>query len=250
MDKILSPIKIRILKFLEISNITRESFYRATNISASNFKGSGLKSELGGDKIAKILACYPMLNPDWLITGRGVMLLGDTASQMPVSYTQTEERLSGNVADVTLMHDPGEEENREAIPLYQFDPAAGVADLLATTPHPAPICRIFLPGLPSCDGALRITGDAMYPLLKHGDIVFYKRAENLPDDIRWGELYLLAFKANGSEQILLRYLQQGSRPTHLRLESSSPLITPMEIPLDAIRAAALVRASVRYTTMD
>ncbi|WP_449387687.1 hypothetical protein [Chryseobacterium lineare] len=72
MDKI-QTTKERILLFLEKKNIKKESFYRETGIAASNFKGVGLKSDLGVDKLAKILKIYPELNDNliWLITGDG-----------------------------------------------------------------------------------------------------------------------------------------------------------------------------------
>jgi hypothetical protein len=74
MDRILSPIKERVLQFIVNHNITKETFFETTGITASNFKGIGLKSELGGDKIAKILTCYPEISPEWLLTGIGEML--------------------------------------------------------------------------------------------------------------------------------------------------------------------------------
>ncbi|SEM29045.1 hypothetical protein [Chryseobacterium taichungense] len=72
MDKI-QTTKERILIFLEKNGIKKESFYRETGISASNFKGVGLKSDLGVDKLARILKVYPELNDNvvWLITGEG-----------------------------------------------------------------------------------------------------------------------------------------------------------------------------------
>lgn len=75
MDKI-QTTKERILIFLEANNIKKETFYRETGISASNFKGAGLKSDLGVDKLARILRVYPDLNDNlvWLITGEGEML--------------------------------------------------------------------------------------------------------------------------------------------------------------------------------
>lgn len=74
MDKI-STIKERILFYLEEKNIKKESFYRETGISASNFKGAGLKSDLGIDKVVKILAAYPELDQHlhWLIKGEGIL---------------------------------------------------------------------------------------------------------------------------------------------------------------------------------
>lgn len=75
MDKI-QTTKERILIFLEANNIKKETFYRESGISASNFKGAGLKSDLGVDKLARILRVYPDLNDNlvWLITGEGGLL--------------------------------------------------------------------------------------------------------------------------------------------------------------------------------
>lgn len=72
MDKI-QTIKERILIFLDLKEIKRAAFYRETGISASTFKGVGLKSDLGVDKLVKILIAYPELNNYllWLIKGEG-----------------------------------------------------------------------------------------------------------------------------------------------------------------------------------
>lgn len=74
MDKIFSPIKERLMFFIENQNIKKEDFYKKTGITASNFKGAGAKSELGGDKIAKILFNYPEINADWLLMNNGQMM--------------------------------------------------------------------------------------------------------------------------------------------------------------------------------
>ena len=67
-------IKDRILTFIKEQGISREDFYRSTELSASNFKGAALKSELGGEKIVKILTTYKILSPEWLLIGEGSML--------------------------------------------------------------------------------------------------------------------------------------------------------------------------------
>lgn len=74
MDKIFSPIKGRILEYLDNVNISKEKFYHITGITASNFKGKGAESELGGDKIVKILSIFSDISPEWLILGEGSML--------------------------------------------------------------------------------------------------------------------------------------------------------------------------------
>ena len=67
-------IKDKILFFLKEYGVSREDFYKKTELSASNFKGAALKSELGGDKIVKILTSYKELSPDWLLLDCGSML--------------------------------------------------------------------------------------------------------------------------------------------------------------------------------
>lgn len=79
MDKIQHKIKNRILQYIEIENIKKEYFFKKTGISASNFKGIGLKSDIGGDKIVKILTEFPDINPEWILTGQGTMLRSNKA---------------------------------------------------------------------------------------------------------------------------------------------------------------------------
>jgi len=74
MDKILAPIKQRILLFIDSQGITKKYFFESLKISASNFRSNGLYSEIGGDVLAKILSEYNQLNTEWLLTGKGQML--------------------------------------------------------------------------------------------------------------------------------------------------------------------------------
>lgn len=82
MGKI-STIKKNILYFIENQNIKKEDFYRNIGISASNFKGIGLSSELSSDKIVKIMSFYPSINSEWLLTGKGEMLKSEGPAPVP-----------------------------------------------------------------------------------------------------------------------------------------------------------------------
>lgn len=62
------------MDFIENQSIKKEDFYKKTSLAPSNFKGEGLKSELGGENIAKILKAYSEINARWLLTGEGNML--------------------------------------------------------------------------------------------------------------------------------------------------------------------------------
>lgn len=66
-------------------------------MSSSNFKGAALKSDLGVDKLAKILKVYPELkkneNLTWLITGNGSLNLTHQSSVILNSDKDSNEKL-------------------------------------------------------------------------------------------------------------------------------------------------------------
>lgn len=76
--KNMAEIKERLLEYLKISKITKQNFCEKTGISLWNITGKSVKSELGGEQIAKIIGQFPNLNPDWLLLGKGEMLRENT----------------------------------------------------------------------------------------------------------------------------------------------------------------------------
>ena len=88
--------------------------------------------------------------------------------------------------------------------------------------------------IPKCDGGLRIVGDSMYPLLKSGDIVFYKQVHDIMHSIIWGEMYLISFDIDGDEYVSVKYLQKSDIPDHIVLVSYNEHHKPMEIHINRI----------------
>ncbi|MFK8297369.1 hypothetical protein ACI76O_05495 [Capnocytophaga cynodegmi] len=101
MDKI-SPIKERILQFIESQGIKKVDFSEKTNISYSNLKGKSLYSEIGGEQIAKILEEYGEISPEWLVTGKGEMLKNNeqNITQNGNNNTNNGHNISGKVKKI------------------------------------------------------------------------------------------------------------------------------------------------------
>lgn len=259
MDKILSDIKSRVIKYLEISGISREEFYRTSGIAASNFKGEGRKSELGGEKIAKILTLYPNLNATWLLTGEGEIIkiphperegASEPKKSAATVYSTLTESVECNVADVAGEYDSADRRSgMQAVPLYEFDASTQLSDLLSGVGEQRPVGHISLPDLPSCDGAVYVHGDSMSPILKSGDVVLYKAISDIRNGILWGEMYLLSFEIDGEQYVAVKYIQRSDDAGYVRLVSHNAHHSPKDIPLESIRALAIVKASVRYNTM-
>lgn len=66
-----SPIKINILQYLDLMNISAYRFYKDSGITRGVLSQNNGMSE---ENIAKFLAYAPDVNETWLLTGKGPML--------------------------------------------------------------------------------------------------------------------------------------------------------------------------------
>lgn len=83
--------------------------------SDANFKGIGLKSELGGEKIAKILTSYPELSAEWLLLGEGDMLKTKRRdSQTHTPSSQPSATLLGDAALDKGTQSPSDNQTKSA----------------------------------------------------------------------------------------------------------------------------------------
>jgi phage repressor protein C with HTH and peptisase S24 domain len=241
MDKILAPIKQKIIQYIENKSIVKEDFYKKTGISPSNFKGDGLKSEIGADKLVKILTNYEDLNPDWLLLERGDMLRDEEELENnPLLLNESTQRF-------TLRTD--KPVKGQSIPLYNTNAAAGLTRTFSDKPDI--IDYISIPNLPKCDGAIYITGDSMYPLLKSGDIVAYKRITDVANGLFWGEMYLLSFLVDGDDYTMVKFIQKSDKgDEYVKLVSQNQHHQDRDIHVKNITALALIKASIRFNSMN
>ena len=75
MTKEKSQIKERILQFIETQSIKKEDFCKKVSMTTSNLRGDLLFSDPNARIIAKIIQNYPNISPQWLLLGKGDMLL-------------------------------------------------------------------------------------------------------------------------------------------------------------------------------
>lgn len=170
------------------------------------------------------------VNPDWIERGRGDMF--NCPKEEFVPYTRRTDR--------TLP--------LQSVPLYNIEGTAGLSPLFMGQEQPRTVDYIHIPNLPKCDGALYVTGDSMYPLLKSGDIVLYKQMNSI-EDIFWGDMYLVSVDIDGEEYITVKYIHKSEEPGHIKLVSQNPLHADKDIRMDRVRALALIKASIRMNSM-
>jgi phage repressor protein C with HTH and peptisase S24 domain len=137
----------------------------------------------------------------------------------------------------------------QEIPLYDLEAVAGLRELFNSAESRRVLDTIKIPNLPKCDGAISVTGDSMYPLLKSGDIILYKETEF--ENIFFGEMYLLSVKLNDWEEyITVKYVQKSEQGLeYVKLVSQNSHHQSKDIHISKISALALIKASIRVNTM-
>lgn len=214
-------IKDKILAFIKEKGLSREEFYRETGLSASNFKGAAMKSELGGDKIVKILTTYKDLSPDWLLTGEGSML-------------RTDEK-TNNTPIAHHTEDP-----HEGIPLLPVDAMAG-----AFTGEQQVLeyeCeRYVVPAFKGADFLIPVKGVSMHPRFSSGDIVACKRLSMDNVFFQWNKVYVI----DTDQGPLIKRLKPGSDKEHVLVVSDNQSYDPFELAISKIYHLALVIGVIR-----
>lgn len=225
----MSLFKKRILKYIESEGITKSEFYRNTGITRSVLdKESGLSE----DNVSKFFAFYKDVNMDWLILGRGEMKKNQTVAEPITSYKLKTD----------IVYD------EQITPLYDLEAVAGLRQLLNNGSHNI-LDTIKIPNLPKCDGGVPITGDSMYPLLKSGDIVLYRKVS--AESIFWGQMYILSFRVDEWEEYTtVKYIQKSEKgDKYIKLVSQNQHHQPVDILRSQITALALIKASIRINAM-
>ncbi|OWP87883.1 hypothetical protein BWK60_01435 [Flavobacterium covae] len=203
------------------------------------------------------------INIDSLITGKGEFVKTKNKGNVIDSNDNTNDNFFNNKPNIkeTLSNEVNEQPivfrlrtdktiEIQEVPLYNLEATAGIVSLFADSSMAEVIDTIKIPNLPKCDGALYVTGDSMYPLLKSGDIIMYKKINNIADNIFWGEMYLLSIDNDGDELLTCKYIQKSDRgEEYVRLVSQNQHHQDKDIHISRINALALIKASVRINAM-
>lgn len=172
------------------------------------------------------------IDPEWIENGEGEMIRESSPAYIPLHRGRTDYNLSV-----------------QQIPLYNIEGTAGLVPLFLNQQGMTPIDYIQIPNLPRCDGAIYVTGDSMYPLLKSGDIVLYKQIHDLVNNIFWGEMYLISIDLDGEEYITVKYIQKSDLPEHVKLVSQNQHHADKDLHMGRIKALALVKACIRMNSI-
>lgn len=183
------------------------------------------------------------ISGDFLLSGKGDIFLQKKELKIKDVITSDETKYYNLITDNTVQH--------QSVPLYDLQASASVVSLFRDKNSEKPIDHISIPNLPKCDGAIYVSGDSMYPLLKSGDIIMYKKVGNATENMFWGEMYLVSLiNDDGDEFVMVKWLHKSDKgEDYVKLVSENKHHQPKDFHIKNIKALALIKASVRVNSM-
>lgn len=220
------------LRFSQQIGISQPRINRLFNKDPRNNKYPLVSFEI----IQAIINKFVIISPEWLITGKGSIKKNNDVFSEPNSVYHTN---GDKIVDL------------QSVPLYNIEASAGIVTLFSDKTETKPIDYISIPNLPKCDGAVYVTGDSMYPLLKSGDIVMYKQIHDFKNGIFWGEMYLIGISYDGDDMVAVKYIQKSEKGERwIKLVSQNKHHDDRDVELKKVKALALIKASIRINSMS
>ena len=220
--------KDRVLQFINYKGISKTIFLNETNIKRGFLDKDKLKASVSDLLLEKIIKTYPEIDLFWLITGKGNML------NMNLNSANTQKT---NLDYKDCL-----------IPVYTLDEITNVKHPLFNIRNSDSLLSI--PHIPNCDAALYIHTDSMYPILKAGDIVCYKRISDM-NNIYWGEMYIMdIYREEDENYLALKYIHQSDLgDDYVSLHSHNPIYPPQDVLKKDIKRMGMVKVCIRYNCL-
>lgn len=213
----------RLEEFIRNQGISVRSFEQTISASDGMIRRAiNNKTDIQSKWLSKIADNYPQLNLNWLITGKGSMILS----------TQNKDTKELPVAHHT--------DSEEGIPLIPINAMAG-----AFTEDQQIMeyeCeRFIIPTFKGADFLIGVKGSSMYPRYNSGDIVACKRLNIQDLFFQWNKVYVL----DTDQGPLIKRIKPGTDKNHVTIVSDNKEYEPFELAIDHIYHVALVIGVIR-----
>lgn len=186
-------VKERLIEFIKYKGLSLSKFEKYVGLS--NGYVYNISKGIGSDKLQRILAKFPELNQDWIISGEGEMLKSPT------------ERASAQ----------GENMKEYETWLLPMDSHGGSLSGIPADGTLLQNCERVISPIKGVDFAISVYGDSMAPEYPSGSRVLIKRI-NPESFIEWGRTYVLD-TCNG---VLIKEVLHCQREGYITCHSINP----------------------------
>lgn len=216
----------RLLLFIQHTGLSNNKFGEACGLSGANIHQMVNAKGFGVDKLLKILNTYPELNSDWLFSGDGKMLKGDTPEGEEIKQ-ENAHPIAHPSAHPNTKNDNGSEYSashfqapqvvtvdscgQENIVMLDAKAAAGFPANIDNPQYFKDQPSMCIPTHQFKSGsfiAIQATGDSMHPTVYNHDWLFCKYLEDPLNNIREGYIHVLLTKEGVVVKRLLNRIQE------------------------------------------
>lgn len=249
-----SPIKERILQYLNLKGITKYSFYKKSGVSRGILDQ---KTGISEDNIARFLEYARDISPLWLITGEGTIFKTKSTEYVTFDNGNKKGNNLGNKPKVQKMLPSDEpkfgsflKDNQgrtagalladEGIPLIPLDAVAGFCSGNGAQVMEYECEKYVVPSFRDAEFLISVKGSSMYPKYSSGDIVAC-RCLALDTFFQWNKVYVV----DTDQGVLIKRVRRGPDDDHIMLVSENERYEPFVLHRRDIHALAIVIGVIR-----
>lgn len=232
----------RLEKFIHYLGLTVHAF--EVNIGVSN---TTLRKAIDNDKgigskiLEKIFATYPQLSFEWLITGRGEMIMGE------IKKNSTQDELAP--LNGPFKSFPKIRENK-IVPILDAKAAAGDPFIFDHPDYFRKLDSFTFPVSmfqPGNYASIQVRGDSMAETLHAGDFVIGREIENLTQ-LKAGDIYIIIYQEDSRPHFLVKRCFYYIGDDVITLQSDNPLDKSRDSSLPVTTLLKLYHVVGRFTT--
>lgn len=219
------------------SDGNKSAFGAKTGLSEARVRSYINGSQPSAEALTKIVRSFD-ISAEWLLTGEGPMLRETLHTDPGMQVSETPAFAGTNERRV----------ESQDIPLYSFSVTGG---LLENIDNSAQYIEdtLHIPNAPKCDGAVRVVGSSMTPVIRAGDIIAFALVHDI-GHILYGQIYFVDYVIEFDTFMVCKVVRKSERgDDYVSLHSLNPDYDPVDIPRAAIRHLALVKLSICYMAM-
>lgn len=220
----MSDFNERIIQIADYYGVKKASeFAKKTGFShqvASNYLKSTKNPSV--EALKRIQLCFDKINPGWLLTGSGDMVLSDNNLD------------ADSVYNISI--------NKKGIPLIPIEVMAGFGIDNYSIKENDIQDRYVVPDFEDVDFMIRVKGDSMNPNYSSGDVVacIFIRQNSF---IQWGKVYVIDSFDQGA---LVKRLLPCDEDSCIICKSDNSIYPDFKLSKDQIRNIALVVGVIRF----
>lgn len=235
-----SVVKQNILQIIEKEGISKYEFYKKTRITRGVLDQDNGMSE---ENMARFLACYNEIDANWLITGKGDMLLKPKVQDSQNIAPDKVRQLPDSEGKDTQSEPDVQEKNTKTLPLLPIEAVAGFNGTDSPGIRLLDCAQYEIPEFDAVNAEflIRVSGSSMYPKYSSGDILACRKVPQITF-IQWGKIYVID-SCQGA--MVKRIFEIDGEPDFVSCVSDNPKYPAFRLPKSEIRSLSIVVGAIR-----